>query len=59
MSDDEIDIAWATIQIKELVNKFEDKKLPIWAVGAIHGYCNIIVQRALDNILKKDAANVR
>jgi len=40
------DIHWAVAQIKQLVNNFEGKQLPIYAVGAIEGYCEKIEQEA-------------
>ncbi len=51
MTDDDKGIAWATVQIRTLVNDYEGKRLPDWVVGAIHGYCNRIDREAIGLIL--------
>jgi len=40
-------IIWNLAQIRELVNEFEGRYLPVFAVGAIEGYCNNITRIAM------------
>jgi hypothetical protein len=36
------EIFWATTQIRDMTFRFEGRKTPDWAVGAIQGWCNKI-----------------
>lgn len=59
MSDDLRDILWATEQIRIMANRFQEKRLPLEAVGAIEGYCDRIDREAreMKNIINSDSGS--